>query len=515
MADLENIEKHPHAQQQSALRSRYPADIISNIEQKLRSSGRSPPSVAILLSIAVITRAACIGDPAVHMDEEFYLLVGDRIWHGALPYIDIWDRKPIGLFLIYALLRPLSANGIVAYQLGAFACAFLTALTVRRICLRFCNNICATLSGSLYLLFLPLLGGVGGQAPVFYNLLMAGAALLVLRRQEFSGERRRIDAYVAMALCGLALQIKYSVVFEGVVFGLWLLWREWQEDNSLTVVIRQGCIFVAIALIPSTIVAIFYAYIGHFREFFDANFLSISRVVLPGAAQRLQFLTGTICAVLPLLLMSLMAAIFLTRRPFKAKNLFLLSWAAAAIVGFFAIRNNYPHYALPALMPLSIASATLFRSRGAAVGLVAGSVWYVVLFALPNWGTPTERRHRIDAMVTVLRPYASRGCIYVNDGPTALYLLTSSCLPTPYIFSEHLNNAGENNAVGAPAQMRKLLQTRPAAISVANRVLDHPRNRTTAEMVNGALKKHYHEIAQLPDVFPGRQQIIYARNDLK
>jgi hypothetical protein len=37
-----------------------------------------------LLAVAVAARVTRIGDPAINMDEQYYLLVADRMWHGAL-----------------------------------------------------------------------------------------------------------------------------------------------------------------------------------------------------------------------------------------------------------------------------------------------------------------------------------------------------------------------------------------------------------------------------------------------
>ena len=79
-----------------------------------RAACRTIGIAVVLLSVALVTRSPRIGDPAIAVDEQFYLLVADHIWHGALPYVDIWDRKPVLLFLIYAALRPLSPDGIVA-----------------------------------------------------------------------------------------------------------------------------------------------------------------------------------------------------------------------------------------------------------------------------------------------------------------------------------------------------------------------------------------------------------------
>lgn len=50
-------------------------------------------------------------------NEELNGLSADLTWHGALPHVDVWDRKPIGLFLTYAALHPLSGGGLIGIQL--------------------------------------------------------------------------------------------------------------------------------------------------------------------------------------------------------------------------------------------------------------------------------------------------------------------------------------------------------------------------------------------------------------
>ena len=75
-----------------------------------RGPARPAPAWAIALALTALTfavRAPTFGNPFLGFDEQFYLLVGDRMLHGALPYVDIFDRKPIGLFLLYAATRAL------------------------------------------------------------------------------------------------------------------------------------------------------------------------------------------------------------------------------------------------------------------------------------------------------------------------------------------------------------------------------------------------------------------------
>ena len=85
------------------------------------SPGRCGPDVGVarastglilfgLLAFAFLVRAQTFGNPVLGFDEQFYLLVGDRMLHGAIPYVDIFDRKPIGLFLIYDAIRELGVK---------------------------------------------------------------------------------------------------------------------------------------------------------------------------------------------------------------------------------------------------------------------------------------------------------------------------------------------------------------------------------------------------------------------
>ena len=148
-----------------------------------RSTVNAPvrlPRIGIALffmAVAIAIRARDFGNPVIHVDEQYYLLVGDRMVHGAIPYLDIWDRKPVGLFLLYAAMRLLPGDGVIAYQLVASLFATATAYLVWRAALRTgASRTGALAAGAAYLIWLELLGGRGGQSPVFYNLFVAGAA---------------------------------------------------------------------------------------------------------------------------------------------------------------------------------------------------------------------------------------------------------------------------------------------------------------------------------------------------
>jgi len=236
------------------------------------------PRWMILLATAMAVRAVTFGDPVIAVDEQFYWVTAQRLLHGALPFVDVWDRKPIGLFLLYAPAAALGLPwGILAYQWMALACVTCTALLIARIADRAGWAAGAMPSALLYILMLNVADGQGGQAPVFYNLLTMGAVTLLLpRADDRDGDPVRIGRnLLAMLLIGAALQVKYTVLFEGLFLGLWLLRRELVLGASLMRVLRRGAAYAAMAMVPTLLAGIVYARLGRFDAWFYANFGSI------------------------------------------------------------------------------------------------------------------------------------------------------------------------------------------------------------------------------------------------
>ena len=129
------------------------------------------PQIGIWLTwllLAIVTlalRLPDLGNPLIDLDEQMYLLVGDRMWSGAIPYVDIWDRKPIGLFLLYALARAPGGDPYLGYQLLAAAFALVTAGILATFARRLAGGWAGLAAGVLYLVYIALVGGRGGQAP--------------------------------------------------------------------------------------------------------------------------------------------------------------------------------------------------------------------------------------------------------------------------------------------------------------------------------------------------------------
>jgi hypothetical protein len=409
----------------------------------------------LILLVAIAARAITFGNPVLHVDEEFYYFVGNAMWHGALPFVDVWDRKPVGLFLLYAVPAALGyPAGIWAYQALALASVVFTAVMIARLAMAAGFARGATLAAIAYILWLDLLGGQGGQAPVFYNSLMIAAAALILSGRRWPGA-------AAMALVGIALQIKYSVVFEGIFFGLWLMAADYRRAGSVVRTTAYGLGLIALALLPTLAAAAYYAFHGEWTAFLFANFLSIFARKTSDHRESLVNAAQLILIVSPLVAMA-WASFRGDRAEHQPARRFVGCWLIAAIIGVALFPPWFDHYALPLLVPACIAAAGHGRGKASvAILLVVALGGQILLTALrAGRGSP--------AQFAALAASVGRGpgCLYVYSGNTMLYVVTRRCTLSRYIVPAHLGRTREAGAIGVDqeAEIRRILVQRPAVV---------------------------------------------------
>ncbi len=417
--------------------------------------------VAIIVVAAVATRLITFGNPLLYTDEEFYFAVGRAMTNGALPFVDIWDRKPIGLFLIYAVPAALPwAWGIWLYQAAALVCAATTALIVARLADAAGWARGGTLAGIAYLAWITIGGGQGGQSPVFYNLAMALAALLVVGR----GDAQWRGA-VAMLLVGIAIQIKYTVALEGVYFGLSLMVMDWRAGRNLAAVILRGSVLAGIALLPTIAATAAYASMGALPAFIFANFQSIFARNADPIPEQLANLAKAAAILLPLVGMAAGARTPTTEGGSGTRS-FLIGWLVAAVLAFALLPPWTDHYTLPVMLPGAVMAAGLLsRSRGRAIGIAL-----IVIAAIAGQASLVIDRHRRGTpaqFAALVREVGSGpGCLYVYSSSSMLYPATGRCAVSRYVFPSHLTRERENGAIGTDqmTELRRIFTRAPEVV---------------------------------------------------
>lgn len=424
---------------------------------------------------AITVRFCTFGHPVVHVDESFYFLTAHLWSQGALPFVDVWDRKPLGLFILYLPAASLGMHwGLLAYQAMALVFAVATAELIARFADRADWSGGALPAGLTYLLWLNLLEGQGGQAPVFYNLTVIAAATILAPRKADPEhpDRRFMSGAAAMLIIGVALQIKYSVIFEGLYLGCWWVWRERALGRQWRYLIPSAIVLAALAAAPTLIVWVTYWRLGHGCAFAYANFLSIVHRHSGAQAEQL----GNFLYLAAMLSPLTVAAVATFRQPCPDRvqqdlRDWLFGWLAASLFGVYAFGGWFEHYALAALPPLCVFAAGFAAQhpRGkqlvlpfVAVSLVAGQI--VVVAKLWSRGSISEYA----AIAKVIGH--GNGCLYVYSGEAIFYAYSHRCRVTRYLFPSHLGRASEAGAIGTDQlqEVRKVFVQRPQLVMMAD-----------------------------------------------
>ncbi len=453
----------------------------------------------VLLAAVVAVRAAWWGDPNADIDEQLYSLIGNAMLEGQLPFVDLWDRKPFGLFALFAGAHAIGGPGPLAYQLLAALFTLAGAIMTYGLARSLVDRVTATGAGLLYVMLMSTYGSYSGQTEAFHVPLMLAMALLVRDTGHPHAVRR---ALAAMLIGGLALQVKYTVVPQCLFFGLWALWGQYGLGKKPVELARLALAFAALGLLPTFLVGTFYAVIGEWDAFLFANVTSFfdREPALVG-----RFSPDHRVFLLPLAVLLVLGAYAAARmNPPQDRRTFafIVLWLLASLATVYLPATVYRYYYAALVPALVLFALPLIDRRGPArwvpLALVlAGAA--AILFLPRQYAQSQDQRADIARLAGAIAPHVDdeAACLWIHDGPTSLYRLTGSCLPTRFIYPDHLNNALERNALGIAqeAEVARILATRPPVIVTADTGFT-VQNEAVGALVDRAIDEDYRELAR-------------------
>lgn len=454
--------------------------------------------LAFCVILAFAVRIATFGDPALHTDEELYFLIGQKMLDGQLPYVDLWDRKPLGLFLLNAGFASISRS-VLSYQIAASLSVALTGFVLMAILRDMVRWPARFAVAFFYITLLPTLGGFGGQSPVFYNLLVALAMLLLVRSLPELGEGRvPLRIHGAIVLGGLALTIKQTTAVEFAFIGLFAIYTATRAGMPRLTATGHLVGFALLGMLPLAAFGLFYASTGHLAEYYHAMVVAnVTKAPLPARELLINF-SGMLSAFwLPLLLAVCSIA---TAPKSQPRSLFGL-WLLASAVGFCLIPNFYWHYALSMVGPACCCIALLLDRTKVKlllpVVLATGSMSLIRAESF-NFAIHRQSAENFAAMASAIDAHAPRGTLLVYDGPVYLYAATQTRPLSPLVFPGHLKEKTEDGTSGRSivAETARILRERPGAVTFAYH--DKQRNQIKAgrAMVRKYVETHCRPITR-------------------
>ena len=431
----------------------------------------------LLLGVTFALRLKTLGDTNFFIDDEFYFLVGQRMHDGLVPYVDIWDRKPLGLFILFYLIAAVS-SATWAYQIAAWCFLAATAWTIHRIVMTWTNRQGAVFAGIAYLVLTCIFDGVNGQAPVFYNLFVAGAVLLIVR--DFPSLGQGVCSWrvwLAMALLGLGITIKQTVLIEALFLGCFVLWQLRSAGAPLRKLLAQATGFAVIGAAPTLAIAGYYAAAGHWHEFWHAMVTANLHKQSIGGPLMTYGLMLIVVEALPISL--IVAWAFMSRLlPDKPRH-FLLGWLLSALAGFIVIPNFFNHYVLPVTLPLSVIAGFVFSQNGKGrIAFAAACTWLALWYNPADFAYTQRSIAGMNRLAALISAHDGGGGLLVYDGPPYLYALTDKQFLSPLAFPTHLNHDIERDVshLKTSDEMDRIIAGRPGVVVIARFPEHYPVN---------------------------------------
>jgi len=162
-------------------------------------------------------------------DQGIYALVARTILEGGMPYRDVFDFKPPGIYLVYALSRTLMGNAFWGIRVLEVASLLGTIWCLTRLARRwFDNQLIGLLAGAMAALVHAQLDFWHSAQPETFGGTLTVAALVIAAH-----ERARGVHYVAAGvLFGLAGLLKPPLAGGGAVLAFWAAGRLLEQEGG-------------------------------------------------------------------------------------------------------------------------------------------------------------------------------------------------------------------------------------------------------------------------------------------
>jgi dolichyl-phosphate-mannose-protein mannosyltransferase len=195
-------------------------------------------------------------------DQGIYALVGEGLLHGKLPYRDLWDFKPPGIFFVYGLAQGLFGKSMLAPRLVEVLGLVLLVACAGRLAQTFFGNRTAGYVGGAIaaLVHAELEFWHTGQPETFGGVLTFVA--LVLTAVEGKRSRRWWRFIAVGAAFGAAALLKPPLGGGALVCAAYLAKREQQSNESVAGRVGPIVAVGAGVALPIALVAAWFALRG-------------------------------------------------------------------------------------------------------------------------------------------------------------------------------------------------------------------------------------------------------------
>ncbi len=216
-------------------------------QQNYFSQTGSKNDLLFIVAIAItswLIRLPFFFKDVINWDESTFILMGQSILDGHLPYTELWDLKPPLAFVAYAGFILILGKSIISIRIAGTICVILTAVLVYLSGTTIANRFSAFLAAIATAMSISLLES--GQATMTEHLaivpLTAALALIFCCKKQ-----NLTFTFLTSILLTIAAFVRLNLGYTVVIFGCYLVVRQapqWRQVLHHALIYSLGCFLV-------------------------------------------------------------------------------------------------------------------------------------------------------------------------------------------------------------------------------------------------------------------------------
>ncbi|MBT1686394.1 ArnT family glycosyltransferase [Dawidia soli] len=508
-------------------------------------------NVLVWLSFLLVTlllRAYSFFYSVIDWDETLYLLIADAWSHGSIPYVEIWDQKPPGVYLCFLLGKFFGAGDLLLgiRVLSVLAVTF-SAYFLYRICQRLApaSGAFAYAPGLLYIVFTLVNQGLAANTEIFFiPFVIAGVWCMVSCVDTARGtwHVRPWRLIIGGGVLGFAFQIKYLVAFDLLAIALGIALFQFLTTTPATAIrntLRIGVLILLGFVLPNAAILYYFHAQGHLQDLITATLSANVQhrthgdvsIVKTAGKFYLQFRDQFV------LWGSAVAALFWIARGTRSNAqkwtvLALWAWLLLDLISISLTKKFYAHYFLQALPPLcilffvvwaplynnlqkatrraAVACLTLFVLLTTVLPVVEETV--MTLYFRKVAGNPYWNDASAEIAALVKQDLQPGDYIFVAGAQPVIYYLTGARIPTrfpypPFFLDDHFRHV---SGIDPATEIRSILDKKPRYI-ISRKLTDN----TFYNLLEPYLTREYEEVKTIDGrtVFRRKDNAAVAGNE--
>ena len=416
------------------------------IDRPARLPGQAPETplwLLIAVLVLIITPLIVLAEVLAYyrtdvVDDQMFGYYGWRIAHGAIPYVDVWDNKPPGIYWINAVGMALGGGsyfGVIALCVVALVVSHAAFFVTGASLWHRGSAVFATILLGFYLTHAYYTGGTNRTE----TFLVACELTAVAFYMRGWARDRWWTWYLAGVMCGLAFLFKQVGLAAWGAMGLHTLILMLARRLPARTGLRRGLLLLVGAGTTVGLAALYLAAQGALGEALFATF-GFNRAYFAAGASKMKYnlINWALLRqhVEPILTLPLLMATAATihgllwwlrpqyrpveiEQPLRAQGavcpaylLLFFIWFVAAVYGAMVSPHAFRHYLLAAIPPLMLLAGYLINVLQAEASLlqrVQQRAWVLVAFIVMGYFALDAGQRQLEEFGKIWVPRIERG----------------------------------------------------------------------------------------------------------